>query len=141
MQYSDPKYCCWICIWLHSLDTDLEKNKENNPFSYISECPSSIGGNRRFYCPSTNERQEWVCITFEQLCNTQKDCPQGDDEDELMCLYHRPVSIQWHLQITLMSRDFRHFYEAKYLVLEADFVWRKFLFMTVRSCILESRQN
>ena len=29
---------------------------------------------------------------LNQLCNTKTNCPNGEDEDETMCLFHRPVS-------------------------------------------------
>ena len=56
------------------------------------ECPPSLSGERRFYCPSKNERNEWICVKAEQICDTRIDCPNAKDEDEFMCFYHRPVS-------------------------------------------------
>ena len=52
-----------------------------------------MGGERRFFCPSKNENSEWVCVTLGQLCNTKPDCPEGEDENDTMCLFHRPVSV------------------------------------------------
>ena len=31
-------------------------------------------------------------MTSEQICDTKIDCPKAQDEEELMCFYHRPVS-------------------------------------------------
>ena len=58
-----------------------------------AECPPTLGGERRFFCPSKNENNEWMCVTLGQLCNTKPDCPEGEDENDTMCLFHRPVSI------------------------------------------------
>ena len=63
---------------------------------FVSECPPTLSGKRRFYCPSANDRTEWICVTSEQICDTQIDCPDAHDEDELMCFYHRPVSFCQH---------------------------------------------
>ena len=57
------------------------------------ECPPTLGGERRFFCPSKTENNEWMCVTLGQLCNTKPDCPEGEDENDTMCLFHRPVSI------------------------------------------------
>ena len=58
----------------------------------VSECPPTLSGKRRFYCPSRNEQNEWICVTSDQICDTKIDCPKAQDEEELMCFYHRPVS-------------------------------------------------
>jgi hypothetical protein len=63
-----------------------------NDFTLLPECPPTLRGKRRFYCPSRNEQNEWICVTSEQICDSRIDCPNGHDEEELMCFYHRPVS-------------------------------------------------
>ena len=62
-------------------------------FSLFTECPPTIGGERQWFCPSSDDRGDSKCISIEQLCNSRVDCPNGEDEDETMCLFHRPVSI------------------------------------------------
>ena len=71
-------------------------NSQHNFFT-ISECPPTLGGERQFFCPTPNENEEWTCVTLDQLCNTKYNCPNGEDEDETMCLFHRPVRYFWKI--------------------------------------------
>ena len=62
-------------------------------FSFFSECPLTTNGERQFACPRLNPDSDPVCISTQKLCNFEADCPGADDEDEKLCLFHRPVSI------------------------------------------------
>ena len=74
---------------------NLHDNQSSKPLNYLlPECPPTLSGKRRFYCPSRNEQNEWICVTSEQICDTRIDCPNGHDEEDLMCFYHRPVSFK-----------------------------------------------
>ena len=72
---------------------EFEINFFDHPILSIPECPPTLSGKKQFYCPSRNEGNEWICVTSEQFCDTKVDCPNGQDEDVLMCFYHRPVSV------------------------------------------------
>ena len=88
-------YHLWMAPYgdSHEKLRDIHSKKfYNRMFSFFSECPPTLSGKRRFYCPSVNDRDESICVTSEQICNDENDCPNGQDEDELMCFYHRPVS-------------------------------------------------
>ena len=81
-----------------------------------AECPPTLGGERRFFCPSKNENNEWMCVTLGQLCNTKPDCPEGEDENDTMCLFHRPVSIHPRLinfmNVMLLEMHFPTFFDC-----------------------------
>ena len=62
-----------------------------NGLYFVLECAPTLGGDRQFFCPTTNKYGESICVTLEELCNSRFECPNGEDEDETMCLFHRPV--------------------------------------------------
>lgn len=49
----------------------------------------------RFYCPSARTNADgslrYMCITKDQLCNDEPDCPAGEDEDRSMCMFYESV--------------------------------------------------
>ena len=59
--------------------------------SSFSECPSSLSGTSRYFCPSKDENDNDVCIEVDQLCDGVANCPNDEDEDPQSCFFHRPV--------------------------------------------------
>lgn len=55
------------------------------------ECPSSLSGTSRYFCPSKDENDNDVCIEIDQLCDGVPNCPNDEDEDPQSCFFHRPV--------------------------------------------------
>jgi Low-density lipoprotein receptor domain class A len=63
-----------------------------NPSRFLfPECPTTTTGERKFACPRRDVDSPTICITSWKLCNNHADCPDGEDEDEKLCLFHRPV--------------------------------------------------
>ncbi|XP_048767069.1 uncharacterized protein LOC125674071 [Ostrea edulis] len=40
-------------------------------------------------CPSPNSRREFYCISEDLLCNGIMDCPNGEDENLVSCMFHK----------------------------------------------------
>ena len=59
----------------------------------FSECPPTLSGQRRYFCPSPNAFGVESCVTSEQLCDGHKDCPNAEDENKEHCLFYRTVII------------------------------------------------
>ncbi|EFO82164.1 hypothetical protein GCK72_024708 [Caenorhabditis remanei] len=53
-------------------------------------CETDRLGHKYIPCatPDLNDSRHWPCIKYSDLCNSRKDCPNGDDEDVLQCFYH-----------------------------------------------------
>lgn len=57
-------------------------------------CPS-MGGKERLACPSRSRRGYHVCISLEELCDHRAQCPNGEDESPLACLFYRTTMAQF----------------------------------------------
>ncbi|KAL3882202.1 hypothetical protein ACJMK2_028570, partial [Sinanodonta woodiana] len=44
-------------------------------------------------CPQYVETDPLYCIEIHQLCDRRENCPNGEDEDQTMCMFHRAVNI------------------------------------------------
>ncbi|KAL3103639.1 hypothetical protein niasHS_000275 [Heterodera schachtii] len=53
-------------------------------------CPT-VQGKDQLLCPTRNSQRYDVCITRDQLCDRQRDCPGGEDEDPRHCFFFRPL--------------------------------------------------
>ncbi|GAU98030.1 hypothetical protein RvY_09233 [Ramazzottius varieornatus] len=53
------------------------------------ECPSSGDALMRAVCPTVDRRGRYRCIDASMLCNAQKECPNGEDEDLTMCMFYK----------------------------------------------------
>uniref|UniRef100_A0A8R1EVP5 Uncharacterized protein n=2 Tax=Caenorhabditis japonica TaxID=281687 RepID=A0A8R1EVP5_CAEJA len=55
------------------------------------QCKSDRHGNKHVPCPSPDELDVsvWPCVKMADLCNMQRDCPNGEDEHYLYCFYHK----------------------------------------------------
>ncbi|KAI2802489.1 hypothetical protein BLOT_009945 [Blomia tropicalis] len=59
-----------------------------------SQCPSSDSGIDRFACPSPDIYGRFLCIDDQHICNGYMDCPKGEDEDTMSCMFyksHKPM--------------------------------------------------
>jgi hypothetical protein len=48
-------------------------------------CPASAGSSQ-FVCPSSPSYQA-KCVSWEQLCDGNSDCPRDEDENTTMCYF------------------------------------------------------
>ncbi|CAJ0588034.1 unnamed protein product [Cylicocyclus nassatus] len=52
-----------------------------------TEC-AILNGQHTEPCPSPDSNGEWPCIRYSDLCNGQRDCPNGEDESAVHCYFH-----------------------------------------------------
>ena len=81
--------------------------------SFFAECQITSSGVRTFVCPQRNSDGSVECISAERLCNGDPDCPGGDDEDEKLCLFHRPVTFFIILQFFASLANKLEYFFAK----------------------------
>lgn len=55
-------------------------------------------------CPSPSARGEFFCIREEYLCDKRMDCPNGEDEDLVSCMFHQWVSLSVASHTFFISR-------------------------------------
>lgn len=74
-----------------------------------TECNNTEEGFERFACPSPDDRG-FRCIEDRLFCDGYRDCPGGEDEDRVSCMYYRLVSsalieasIRWLISSLVMS--------------------------------------
>lgn len=63
-------------------------------FNIFVECGDSSSPDL-IACPSPNARGEFFCISEEYLCDKRMDCPNGEDEDLVSCMFHQWVSLRF----------------------------------------------
>lgn len=61
------------------------------------ECPSAEDGMERFACPSADRMGRYRCIDDHVLCDGFIDCPQGEDEDRMSCMFYKTTKA--HLDV------------------------------------------
>nr|XP_027194960.1 putative uncharacterized protein DDB_G0286901 [Dermatophagoides pteronyssinus] len=61
------------------------------------ECPSSENGMDRFACPTRDELGRFLCIDDQHICDGYFDCPHGEDEERLSCMFYK--STKAHLDV------------------------------------------
>ena len=59
---------------------------------FMTDCPDSDTGMDRFACPSSDEYGRYLCIDDQHICNGYVDCPRGEDEDPMSCMFYKSVS-------------------------------------------------
>lgn len=59
---------------------------------FSAECGDSSSADL-IACPSPSARGEFFCISEEYLCDKRMDCPNGEDEDLVSCMFHQWVSL------------------------------------------------
>ncbi|VDN58316.1 unnamed protein product [Dracunculus medinensis] len=57
-------------------------------------CVASRYGHKQMLCPSRSSHHYDVCITSEQLCDDNIDCPGGEDENAINCLFYKSTKEQ-----------------------------------------------
>jgi len=59
------------------------------------ECPLSVEDRRRLFpCVSPDQFGFYICIDDHALCDSVRHCPNGEDEDGTVCMFHRMVSVK-----------------------------------------------
>ena len=58
---------------------------------YTAECPRTSDGRQLFPCVTTEDADVVVCIDEHALCDDVVQCPNGEDEDPTVCMFHRLV--------------------------------------------------
>lgn len=56
-----------------------------------AECPRSSDGRQLFACVTPPDADVIVCIDEHALCDDVVHCPNGEDEDGTVCMFHRLV--------------------------------------------------
>ncbi|CAN7986020.1 unnamed protein product [Ixodes hexagonus] len=51
----------------------------------------------RFACPSADRMGRYRCIDDHVLCDGFIDCPQGEDEDRMSCMFYKTTKA--HLDV------------------------------------------
>ena len=59
--------------------------------SCVAECPLAEDGLQLFACPTPNEFGQFKCIDDSELCDQTDHCPNGEDEDKTVCMFHKMV--------------------------------------------------
>ena len=92
----------WDAVWpvLISLEYSLFSfssvsltQRLSNAFYCVAECPKARDGSQLFSCPSPDQYGVYQCIDDHDLCDRKVHCPNGEDEDPTVCMYHRVVSV------------------------------------------------
>jgi len=55
------------------------------------ECPRTSDGRQLFPCVTPPDADVVVCIDEHALCDDVVHCPNGEDEDATVCMFHRLV--------------------------------------------------
>ena len=61
-------------------------------YRLFSVCPKSADGMDMLACPTPDRWSRIHCIDYYSLCDRKIQCPNGEDEDPTMCLFHTAVS-------------------------------------------------
>jgi len=59
----------------------------------LAECPLAEDGLRQFSCPTPDRYGVYRCIDDHTLCDRRPHCPNGEDEDLTVCMFHHMVSM------------------------------------------------
>nr|QTY40849.1 venom polypeptide precursor [Doratifera vulnerans] len=57
----------------------------------VVECPAQEDGTKRFSCPTKDAQERYRCIDDYQLCDGAQDCPNGEDENRMGCMFYNSV--------------------------------------------------
>ncbi|CAJ0924898.1 unnamed protein product, partial [Mesorhabditis belari] len=87
-------------FWLYSFYKDKEKLLN---FTNLRVCQAERFSTEKF-CVS-HLPIDWPCIRAVELCNGNRDCPNGEDEEPNMCMFH---SLNQGL-LRQLQRDFLRF--------------------------------
>ena len=56
------------------------------------ECPNAEDGVSLFACPTPDRYGYYRCIDEHALCDNKIHCPNGEDENKTVCMFHKTVS-------------------------------------------------
>ncbi len=59
----------------------------------VPVCPFAEDGVQLFSCPSPDKFGQYHCIDDHALCDSKLHCPNGEDEDPTICMFHKMVSV------------------------------------------------
>ncbi|XP_045196537.1 uncharacterized protein LOC123551568 [Mercenaria mercenaria] len=57
-------------------------------------CPKSEHNNDMLACPTPDTWKRIHCIDYYSLCDRKINCPNGEDEDPIMCLFHSATDMK-----------------------------------------------
>lgn len=57
-----------------------------------TECNNTEEGFERFACPTPDNLGRYRCIEDRLFCDGYYDCPGGEDEERVSCMYYKLVS-------------------------------------------------
>ena len=81
---------------------------------FFSECPMTEDNVEMLACPTPDIWNRIHCIHYYSLCDRKINCPNAEDEDPTMCLFHSVVSISLHLHYENKPiQIYRKFYHQK----------------------------
>lgn len=94
------------------------------------ECNSTDEGFERFACPTPDHFGRFRCIEDRLFCDGYYDCPGGEDEERVSCMYYKLVSIESkkahnsiiHLTMEHKQRKLTHSMSILFLSLSKQFV-------------------
>ena len=55
----------------------------------MADCPAAVDGVPSFVCPTQDKNGQWICFEDYQLCDGVRNCPNGDDENQLACSFYQ----------------------------------------------------
>ena len=61
-------------------------------FLFVPECPRARDGVQLFSCPTPDRYGIYRCIDDHALCDNKPDCPNREDENKTVCMFHKMVS-------------------------------------------------
>ncbi|KAH3727922.1 hypothetical protein DPMN_053868 [Dreissena polymorpha] len=80
-------------------------------------CGPSDDNTELLACPTPDSLGRIHCIDFYSLCDHKIHCPNGEDEDSTMCLFHTATHQYMDKMMTMISRMNRETQETLQTVL------------------------
>uniref|UniRef100_A0A0K0E4E2 Merozoite surface protein 7 n=1 Tax=Strongyloides stercoralis TaxID=6248 RepID=A0A0K0E4E2_STRER len=75
---------------------------------YGGDRPSNCEQKNLYFCPSRKSYyDDWKCIKLEDLCDSHPDCPNYEDENPTICMFH-----------ILLKNQFQNFVKVVKTILE-----------------------
>lgn len=75
-------------------------------------CPLSEDKTEMLACPTPDRWKRIHCIDYFSLCDRKINCPNGEDEDPTMCLFHSATDMYMKKMMSSMYQLYRQTQEA-----------------------------